>query len=122
MKQNKHILLAEDNSGIQDTIKIYFERAGYDISIHPDGNVILKGNYKLPDLYILDKQLSGVDGIDICRHLKNREQTRDIPVIMISASIFVRTMALTAGADDFLEKPFKMSDLLQVVQRHLDTR
>ncbi|MEO6914642.1 MAG: response regulator [Chitinophagaceae bacterium] len=113
------ILFAEDDPAVQDAFRIMFERAGYIVTILANGQSILENDFEVPDIFILDKQLSGVDGLDICRHLKAQERTRHIPVIMLSASPLISRLAPTAGADDYLEKPFKMNDLFALVSKLL---
>jgi DNA-binding response OmpR family regulator len=81
---------------------------------------LINNHFELPDLFIIDKQLSGVDGLDICAHLKTRQLTAQVPVIMVSASPSVEALAKKAGADDFLEKPFNRKEILKLVRKHLD--
>ena len=115
----KRIILTDDDPGVQDAFRICLERAGYEVEVFTNGTPLLEGTYQQPDLFLLDKQLSGVDGLDICRYLKNQRQTAHIPVIMLSASPQIDRLAKAAGADDFLEKPFRIKQLLEVVNRHL---
>ena len=115
----KKILVADDDPGIRDIFKIIFERAGYSIELKEDGRDILKNNYTKPDLFLIDKQLSGMDGLDLCRHLKAQPLTKNIPVIIVSASPDIGLLAKNAGADDYIEKPFEMNYLLKFVERHL---
>lgn len=70
-------------------------------------NSLLKDT-TVSDLYILDKQLSGIDGLDLCRMLKNRDETRHVPVIILSASPNINELANAAGADAVVEKPFEL--------------
>ena len=107
--------MAEDDPGIQDSARLIFERAGYRITIFPNGDPLLSGAFDIPDIFILDKQLSGVDGLDICRHLKSMAATARIPVIILSASPQIVRLAELAGADAALEKPFKMQELRHLV-------
>ncbi len=113
-------MVIDDDPGIQDLLKIIFEKAGYLIAIEPDGNNIVKGNYELPDIFLLDRQLCGIDGLSICSHLKTSSNTGDIPVILISASPDIESLSKTAGADGFIEKPFNMHELLGLVHTHLN--
>jgi CheY-like chemotaxis protein len=69
----------------------------------------------LPDLFILDKQLAGVDGLDVCRFLKNNETTRHIPVLMMSASPSIMSLASEYGCDGAIEKPFSIKRIKQEV-------
>lgn len=117
MEHKKTILIIEDDLAIQDVLTIIFERAGYHADVRSDGEGVLHGDYCLPDLFILDKQLSGMDGLDICKHLKTNEKSKNIPVLIISASPRLEQMVKLAGADAFQEKPFQIHDLLETVHR-----
>ena len=111
----KRILVVDDDPGIQDIFTIIFEKAGYAIEIKKDGEDVLKNKFTFPDLFLVDKQLSGYSGLDVCRHLKSQEQTKDIPVVMISAAPDIGALSQQAGADSYIEKPFEIKDLLKVV-------
>lgn len=113
----KKILITDDDEGVQDIFKMIFERAGYDVEIHGEAVSILENKYNYPDLFLLDRQLSGHDGLKVCRFLKSQAITRDIPVIIVSATPGIGKLAQEAGADDFIEKPFQMKDLLSVVAK-----
>lgn len=114
------ILIADDDPGIRDIFKIILTKAGYDIEIKEDANEIFENKFSIPDLFLVDKLLSGIDGLDICRYLKSNEQTSHIPVIMVSASPDIGIAATKAGADDFVEKPFELSYLLKVIERNIN--
>jgi DNA-binding response OmpR family regulator len=113
----KKILITDDDEGVQDIFKLIFERAGYHVEIHGEASSILENNYTYPDLFLLDRQLSGQDGLKVCRFLKSQSQTKDIPVIIVSATPGIGKLAQEAGADDFIEKPFQMKELLNVVAK-----
>ncbi len=115
----KKILITEDDPGLQDIFKIIFEKAGYDVEIMSNGNPLLKNEFDTPHLFLLDKQLSGIDGIDICKHLKKQKKTQDIPVIMISANPGIGAMAEDAGANAYIEKPFEKNYLLKMVEEYI---
>jgi CheY-like chemotaxis protein len=117
MKQK--ILIADDDESIRDIFNIILVKAGYEIEVKEDANEIFKNNFKIPDLFLIDKLLSGVDGLEVCRHLKNNPTTRNIPVVMVSASPDIGTLAIKAGADDFVEKPFELTYLLNVIERNI---
>ena len=115
----KRILIADDDPGIRDIFKLIFERYGYEIDLKEDATELLKNNFFLPDVFLIDKLLSGADGLDICVRLKNNPITRNIPVIMVSASPDIGIQSEKAGADDFIEKPFDLNHLLEVVERNI---
>ncbi len=105
-------MIADDDPGIVDAIELMLEFEGYQVSSTMDGSTVLDMKTELPDLLLLDIWMSGEDGRDICKKLKQTPSTQNIPVIMVSASKDVKESALAAGADDFLAKPFEMNDLL----------
>lgn len=115
----KRIFIIEDDESVQKILKLMFERAGYEIEISEDGSLVYSEHKQWPDLFLLDKHIIGRDGLDICRYLKSNQSTRQIPVIMLSATPGIEPMARDAGADDFMEKPFNTSALMNKVQTYL---
>jgi DNA-binding response OmpR family regulator len=116
----KKIVIADDDDGIRDIFRLILEREGYELIIYSEGATLLQNmRTELPGVYLLDKQLSGMDGLDICKQLKNDTSTQDIPVIMISATPGLKDMSIAAGADDCLEKPFSRKDLLAIVEKNI---
>ncbi|HMH32512.1 MAG TPA: response regulator [Puia sp.] len=114
----KKVVVAEDDPGLQDVLKIILENAGYDVQIFSKGELIMQRKFSIPDLFLLDKQLSGIDGIDICKFLKAHPTTRHIPVVMISANPNIAELATGAGADNWIEKPFEVKTLLEMVRNY----
>jgi DNA-binding response OmpR family regulator len=115
--KKKKILITDDDSGVQDIFKLIFERAGYEVAVYGEAVSIFQNKFTTPDLFLLDKQLSGQDGLEVCQFLKSQSGTKDIPVIIVSATPGISKMAKDAGADDFLEKPFQMKELLKMVAK-----
>jgi DNA-binding response OmpR family regulator len=115
----KKILITEDDPGLQDIFKIILEKAGYEVEIISNGNTLLQNKFTPPNLFLLDKQLSGMDGLDICKHLKKQKNTQNIPVIMISANPSISVLSGDAGANAYIEKPFEKNYLLKMVEAHI---
>jgi DNA-binding response OmpR family regulator len=115
----KKIVVAEDDSGIRDAFLLTLTRAGYQVALYADGEPLMTHPFEVPDLFIIDRQLSGVDGLDVCQHLKQSPATVNIPVIITSASPYVAGLASRMGADAFLEKPFGTKQLVALVTRLL---
>ncbi len=113
----KKVIMIDDDASILEIFKIVFERAGYAITVFNSPLLIFENKFEEPDIFIIDKQLSGADGADICRFLKRRAPVKDTPVIIFSASTNIDKYAIDAGANEFLEKPFKTKDLLGMVER-----
>jgi CheY-like chemotaxis protein len=111
----KSILVADDNPAILDALRIMLEEEGYKVTTTEDGAVAKHMESPLPDLLLLDVWMSGIDGRDICKHLKGSAKTKHIPIVMISATKGLEQIAKDAGADDFISKPFQMDHLLEVV-------
>jgi DNA-binding response OmpR family regulator len=117
---SKKILIVDDDPGMRDAFRLILDRAGYDPEVLAAADAILEGRQPAPELYILDKQLSGVDGLDVCRFLKRQDSTQHIPVIIVSATPHVARSAEAACADAFIEKPFRKQVLLDAVSRCLE--
>jgi len=114
--KHKKIMIADDDPGIVDAVEMLLEFEGYEVTSTVDGATVLDMKEELPDLLLLDIWMSGEDGRDICKKLKLTPATKNIPVIMISASRDIKQSAMESGADDFLAKPFEMNDLLQKIE------
>src|SRR5690242_17323174 len=107
-KETIRILVVDDDPAILESIRDLLEFEGYQVETSTKNGEYVEQALRrqVPDLIILDILLSGHDGRAICRQLKSRQETRQIPVILISAHPSARVTALAAGADDFLAKPF----------------
>jgi CheY-like chemotaxis protein len=114
-KKQKTILVADDDEAIVDSISAILDMSGYEVLFVNDGTSVMQAVKAQPDLILLDIQMPGHDGQAVCRQLKRQASTKDIPVIIVSASMDVRDKAQQVGADDYLEKPFEMEALQQKV-------
>jgi DNA-binding response OmpR family regulator len=119
MDKLKKIIIADDNPGILDAVSILLEFEGYDVLGVLNCDSLLTMESELPDLILLDIWMSGTDGRDICKYLKQKPITSKIPIVLVSASRDIENSAMDAGADDFLAKPFEMDDLLEKVKKHI---
>jgi DNA-binding response OmpR family regulator len=118
----KKILVAEDNKDILFILEMILKDAGYKVEPLPDGTSIVKGRKEWPDLFILDKDIPQIDGLAICKYLKQNEETRTIPIIMISCFHFLKNRAIEAGVDEFVEKPFELKHLLNIVDEYINPK
>ncbi len=116
LAETKKIFIADDDEGIVDATTMILEIMGYEVGYTYNGSQVPDALKNKPDLLMLDIWMSGVDGRDICRQVKADPKTKDIPVLMISASRDIRDSALASGANDFLEKPFDMDVLMEKVK------
>ena len=111
----KKVVVVEDDESISDIIQIILEREGYSTINCRDGNAIFNGTVEVPDLYMIDRQLSGADGLDICKYLKQNKSTSEVPIIVLSATPGIENIAKNAGADAFIEKPFSKKLLVETI-------
>ena len=116
----QRILVAEDDDGISDIFKIIFEEAGYITDIKTNGADLLKNNFEIPDLFLIDKNLPGPNGLDICLFLKSQKLTSHIPVILISAAPDIGSLSREVRADGYVKKPFDITQLLNTVRYHIN--
>lgn len=120
INRKKTILVVDDDPTILEGIKVALEEEGYIIETADDGEMIKQKIKRTdPDLILLDYLLPGTDGIKITQHLKKMNETKHIPIIMISASYNSKKIMKEAGADDFLAKPFNIDDLLAAIDKHI---
>lgn len=119
MDNVKKIMVADDDPGILDAVCIMLEYEGYEVYCTPDGAELLTMESGFPDLLLLDIWMSGVDGRDLCKQLKHRPASANMPIVMISASNDIARSALEAGANDFLAKPFDIDVLLKKIEKNL---
>ena len=111
----KRLLLVEDDRSLADLITFHFERAGYHVTRTGDGEeaLILVEEVK-PDLILLDWMIEGISGIEVCRRLRRRNATANLPILMLTArgEEDDRVRGLETGADDYITKPFSPKELV----------
>ena len=113
-------MIADDEKDIVEVLSFILEDAGYEVNWTANNETTKKVQEYVPDVLLLDIWMIGVNGQDICKYLKSQDKTRNIPIIMISAHSDTKKIALEAGANDFIIKPFDMEQLLSKVKEHLN--
>ncbi len=109
------ILVIEDDSDIVEIIQYNFEREGYRVITAANGEKGLElAKGRRPALIILDLMLPGLDGIEVCKRLRGQNDTRNIPIVMLTAKGEETdiVLGLGVGADDYVTKPFSPKELL----------
>ena len=109
------VLVAEDEGALMTLLRYNLEREGYRVLEAQDGEeALLVAAEEKPDLVLLDWMLPQLSGIEVCRRLRGRQETRNVPIIMLTArgEESDRIRGLDTGADDYLTKPFAMTELL----------
>jgi len=111
----KRLLLVEDDRQLAELVRFHFDRAGYDVTRTGDGEeALILAEEVRPDLMILDWMIDGISGIEVCRRLRRRPVTANLPIIMLTArgEENDRVRGLETGADDYLTKPFSPKELV----------
>jgi two-component system phosphate regulon response regulator PhoB len=111
----KRLLLVEDDRQLAELVRFHFDRAGYEVTRTGDGEeALILAEEVRPDLVILDWMIEGISGIEVCRRLRRRQTTANLPIIMLTArgEENDRVRGLETGADDYLTKPFSPKELV----------
>ncbi|MGB7206821.1 MAG: phosphate regulon transcriptional regulator PhoB [Anderseniella sp.] len=114
-----NLLIVEDEASLQELLVYNFEAEGYAVrSMDGSEDVVREVLTDVPDLILLDWMLPNLSGIEICRALRARRETRDVPIIMLTArgEEAERVRGLATGADDYVVKPFSVPELLARVK------
>ena len=109
------LLLVEDDRALAELLVFHFERAEFEVVRTADGEeALLLAEESPPDIVILDWMIEGVSGIEVCRRLRRREATANVPIIMLTArgEEADRVRGLETGADDYVTKPFSPRELV----------
>ncbi len=119
------ILVADDDEDILGALGYVLKQKGYNVEQAKDGaETIVKSRQLKPDLILLDIMMPDFDGFFTCRELKNKEETKRIPIIILTArgeAEDIKT-AFKAGANDYLVKPFGMDQLLYRIDEFLGSK
>jgi DNA-binding response OmpR family regulator len=110
------VLLIDDDPGILDSVSLLLEEYGYEVETHSTGSILEHLNGTLPDVILLDIWLSGWDGKELCKRLKQSAKLKHIPVLLMSAHRDIQMVAEESGADGFVPKPFD----IEVLTDHID--
>ena len=119
------ILIVDDTAHVRQLLAAMLKTRGYDVQAAESGAHALKAVRDLsPDLILLDIMMPEMDGYEVCKRLKDDPQTRDIPVIFISAleQTDDKVKAFSAGAVDYVSKPFQIKEVIARVGAQLSLR
>ena len=109
-----YVLVIEDEESLATLLQYNLEKEGYRVRLSADGEeALIAIEEKQPDIVILDWMLPKVSGIEVCRRIRQRTVTRNLPIIMLTARVEEsdRIRGLDTGADDYIVKPFSMTEL-----------
>lgn len=116
------VLIVEDEPAQREVLAYNLEAEGFSVSTAANGEeALLMISEAPPDVIVLDWMLPAVSGIEVCRRLKSRPETRGLPVIMLSARVEEtdRVRGLETGADDYIIKPYSLAELMARVRAQL---
>jgi two-component system phosphate regulon response regulator PhoB len=109
------LLLVEDDKALAELLIWHFERQDFDVRRTADGEeALLLAEEEVPDIVILDWMIEGLSGLEVCRRLRRRPATANVPIIMLTArgEEADRIRGLETGADDYVTKPFSPGELI----------
>jgi two-component system phosphate regulon response regulator PhoB len=112
-EDRKRVLVIEDDPDIAEAITYQLERTGLSVRVARTGEEGLDGVRRGADLVLLDLNLPGMDGLEVCRMIRRQQSTAHVPIIIVSArgDEVDRVLGLEMGADDYVVKPFSMKEL-----------
>ncbi len=113
------LLIVEDEAALVELLRYNFEKEGFRVSVAMDGEAALVAVAEArPDIMVLDWMLPHVSGLEVCRQIRRKADTRDVPIIMLTArgEESDRIRGLEVGADDYVAKPFSPSELIARVR------
>lgn len=117
-----HVLVIEDEPAQREVLSYNLKAEGYRVTVAQDGEQgLIMVEEDAPDVIVLDWMLPHVSGIEVCRQLKSRSNTRAIPIIMLSARSeeLDKVRGLETGADDYVVKPYAVAELMARVRTQL---
>ena len=115
MSRTTRILVAEDEDALRTLLKYNLEKEGFEVIEAADGDeALVRLEERLPDVLLVDWMMPGMSGLEVCRAIRQRSETRGLPIIMLTArgEESDRIRGLDMGADDYLIKPFAITELL----------
>lgn len=114
-----HVLVVEDEDALAELLQYNLKKEGFRVSVAADGEeAMMLVEERQPDVVLLDWMLPKISGIEVCRRLRNRQETRNLPIMMLTArgEEADRIRGLDTGADDYIVKPFLMKELFARVR------
>ncbi len=115
----KSILVIDDDAGILTAISYILDEAKYEYIISPDPSIINKISGEEVGLILTDLLIPGNGGESIVKKLKLNKETKNIPVVILSAHPDAKNISNESGADGFLAKPFEMEELLKLIDKYI---
>jgi twitching motility two-component system response regulator PilG len=124
---SKLVMIIDDSLTVRKIMETSLKREGFAFVSYPDGVEALRAlndaRHPIPDLVLLDIGLPKMDGYEVARHLKTKEQFSNTTIVMLSKhdGVLDRLKGRLAGAKEYVTKPFKTQDVMSIVHSHLNT-
>ena len=113
--RSRRIYIAEGDKILQQNLCSALERRGFDVRIFDSGYPIVSMMDNWPDIFLIDIELPGINGMEVCKWLKTHETSCKIPVIFLSGDPYLRTLAASAMADDYVETSVDLDEILNKI-------
>jgi len=118
--KKKRILVVDDEPDTRELMQTILEHEGYDVIITQDGERAIEAISQKPNLILLDIRMPGeLNGIDVCKRIKNDSKYKSIPIIFFSAKVLEHHIeeGFQAGGDAYITKPFNSTELLKIIRK-----
>jgi CheY-like chemotaxis protein len=119
--EQKVIMVVDDSQTVRNIMGLILNRTGYrSVRVASAMEALQTLTEVIPDLIFLDVTLPGMDGLDVCKIIKENERTKDVPVVMLSGNneVFDKVMGRLAGAADYITKPFEPETIVDCLQTY----
>lgn len=116
---HKRIYIAEEDKSLQKGLLNVLQKHGFDVCMFDSGYPIVEMMDNWPDAFLIDIELPGINGLEVCNWLKSHKSSRHIPVIFLSGDPYLKILAASSHADDYIEKPLKYNKLIGIIRENL---
>ena len=116
---NSRIYIAEVNKDLQHDLSNALRRNGFDVQVFDSGYPIVSMMDNWPDVFLIDIELPDINGLEVCKWLKSHEGSRHIPVIFLSGDPYLKILAASAHADDYIEMPVTFEKMIHKIKECL---
>ena len=113
------ICIAEGDVELQKRLRVALRKNGFEVTSFDSGYPIVEMMDNWPDVFLIDIELSGINGMEICKWLKSHESSQHIPVILISGEPYLKVLASSAHPDDYIEKPVSLERVIEKIREFL---
>ena len=120
-----NVIIADDELRLRKVVATFLRKSGLEVIEASSGEQTLEIlKTKIPDIVVLDISMPGLNGLEICKQIKSTTLYKDIPVLLLTASISAekRAEGIKAGADDYVTKPFSQKELLEKIMTAKKTK